>query len=149
MIVAIAIALPAFLIVGLFISLAYCYVGWLYISSSRELKRIGAQSNQWQSSVTDTPNCRGRHAITPIFASRRMPDWRLEHSRIQRFFEIHSQAFRPGRRYQWTFLHAMASQSMAQYTIRPWRCSRCARYGIVHRIYAKHVCFASWLRPDL
>lgn len=41
-IVAIAIALPAFLIAGVFISLAYVLLGWLYISSSRELKRIEA-----------------------------------------------------------------------------------------------------------
>lgn len=41
-IVAIAIALPAFLIGGIFISLAYVLLGWLYIASSRELKRIEA-----------------------------------------------------------------------------------------------------------
>lgn len=41
-IVAIAIAFPAFLIGGVLISLAYGFLGWLYISTSRELKRIEA-----------------------------------------------------------------------------------------------------------
>lgn len=41
-IVAIAIALPAFLIGGVVISSAYILLGWLYISTSRELKRIEA-----------------------------------------------------------------------------------------------------------
>lgn len=40
-IVAIALAVPAFLIAGIFISIGYSIVGWLYIASSREVKRIG------------------------------------------------------------------------------------------------------------
>ena len=39
--VAIALAVPAFLLAGIVVSLGYCLLGWLYISTSRELKRIG------------------------------------------------------------------------------------------------------------
>lgn len=41
-IVAIAIALPAFFIAGVFLSVVYGLLGWLYIASSRQLKRIEA-----------------------------------------------------------------------------------------------------------
>lgn len=40
---AIALAFPAFLLAGIFIAAGYSIVGWLYITSSREVKRIGAQ----------------------------------------------------------------------------------------------------------
>jgi ABC-type multidrug transport system fused ATPase/permease subunit len=40
-IVAVAIALPLLLLGGLVVSIAYTLLGWLYISTSRELKRIG------------------------------------------------------------------------------------------------------------
>jgi hypothetical protein len=40
-VVAIALAVPAFLLAGIFISIGYSIVGWLYIASSREVKRIG------------------------------------------------------------------------------------------------------------
>ena len=43
MVVAIALAVPAFLLAGIFISIGYSIVGWLYISSSREVKRIGEE----------------------------------------------------------------------------------------------------------
>lgn len=41
-ILAIGYSVPAFLIAGVFIGLGYCLVGWLYIATSRELKRIEA-----------------------------------------------------------------------------------------------------------
>jgi len=41
-VVAIALAFPAFLLAGIFIGIGYSIVGWLYISSSREIKRIEA-----------------------------------------------------------------------------------------------------------
>lgn len=41
-VVVISVNLPAFLIVSVFITLAYAFLGQLYVTSSRELKRLGA-----------------------------------------------------------------------------------------------------------
>lgn len=38
---AITLAFPAFLLAGIVIAIGYSIVGWLYIASSREIKRIG------------------------------------------------------------------------------------------------------------
>lgn len=45
-VIAIAIALPRFLIVGIFILLAYIPLGWAFVASGRDLTRVGERSSQ-------------------------------------------------------------------------------------------------------